>query len=82
MTCLGDIMLVKYVLGMWAFIIQMHVLVLLHLNSHEIHAYLGLEDANLFDKSHIKKNSWRSFKMFLNKKVINQVFFASPCIGP
>jgi hypothetical protein len=57
MTCLGDAMFVKYVLGMRTCLIQMHVLVLLQLNSHEIHAYLRLEDANLFDKSHITKIS-------------------------
>ncbi len=55
MTYLGDVMFVKYVLGMQTYLIQMHALVLLHLNSHEIHVYLGLKDVNLFDKVHITK---------------------------
>jgi hypothetical protein len=55
MTYLGDVMFVKYVLGMQTYLIQMHALVLFNLNSHEIRAYLGLKDVNLFDKVHITK---------------------------
>jgi hypothetical protein len=53
-------MFVKYVLGMQTYLIQMHALVLFNLNSHEIRAYLGLKDVNLFDKVHITKIFWKS----------------------
>jgi hypothetical protein len=47
-THLKAIECVKYGLGVWPYLIQMHVLVLLFKKSHEIHAHLGLKDVNLF----------------------------------
>jgi hypothetical protein len=62
-------MFVKYVLGMQTYLIQMHALVLLHLNSHEIHVYLGLKDVNLFHKVHITKIFEKVYKYFWIKKL-------------
>jgi hypothetical protein len=58
-TNIKVVVCVTYDLGVWPYLIQMHVHYLLLLKCHEIHAHLELKDV-IYLITHLVKISWKT----------------------